>query len=101
MRREFSCVSQLSRQESIQALTFWRRSSAASKCTPNDLVFRQLTTPRTHRRGRVSSEKETSTFVPEDISSELLSDIPPELISRLLQLKRRPSEEHTTDTSVI
>jgi hypothetical protein len=72
----------------------------ASKRTPKDFGFCQLTAARTHTRGSVNNEKETSTLAPLVNSSALFSDIPPELISRLVVLKRRPSAL-TIDTSVI
>ena len=66
---------------------------------PTDFGLFQLTTPRTVTRGKVISAKETSTLTPFENSSPVLIDIPPELISILVALTRRPSP--TIETSVI
>src|SRR6516162_8062305 len=90
---------QFSRYESIQVLTFNRRSSLGSKRTPTDFGLFQLTTARTLTRGSVISAKDTSTFAPVEKSSTVFSDMPPELSSMLVAVVRRPSP--MSDTSVI
>src|SRR5258707_15705877 len=67
-----------------------RRSSLASKRTPKVLSgLRQLTCALTQMRGRVSKANETSSSMPIETSSGLLTDMPPVLISLLVAVKRR------------
>ena len=63
------------------------------KTNPKGLAgLRQLTVARTQTRGRVSSANEISTVAYRPLPRHCCIDMPPELISWLVAVKRRPSD---------